>query len=398
MNIPRTDITAVLREGLAQAPAVALLGPRQVGKTTLARLMVRDFPGAVYLDLESAPDLRKLDDAQAYLKGQAGRLTVIDEVQRAPGLFAELRGLIDARRAAGERTGQFLLLGSASLDLVQQASETLAGRITYLDMGPITLREAEAAGIALDQLWLRGGFPDSLTALAEEASYRWRRDFVRSYLERDVPMFAPRMPAATVGRLWAMLANAQGSMLNAARLAQGLGVSSPAVTRYVDLLADLMLVRRLQPWSGNLGKRLVRSPKVYVRDSGLVHALLEIGTLDHLLGHPVVGASWEGFAVETLIAAAGPSAIPMFYRTADGAELDLVFERAGKPHVGIEIKRSTAPKIEKGFMLACDDLQLGHRLVVSAGEGHYQARDGVVVHGLASAADAVRALTGSPFA
>jgi uncharacterized protein len=393
MNIPRTDTAAALRDGLAQAPAAALLGPRQVGKTTLARLVAQEFPGAVYLDLESTPDLRKLEDAHAYLRGQAGRLTVIDEVQRAPQLFAELRGLIDARRSAGERAGQFLLLGSASLDLVQQASETLAGRIAYIDMGPVTPGEAAAAGIAPDRLWLRGGFPDSLTAASDEASYRWRQNFIRSYLERDVPMFAPRMPAATVGRLWAMLANAQGSMLNAARLAQGLGVSAPAVTRYIDLLADLMLVRRLQPWSGNLGKRLVRSPKVYVRDSGLVHALLEIGALDHLLGHPVVGASWEGFAIETLIAAAGPSVIPLFYRTADGAELDLVFERAGKPHVGIEIKRSSAPKIEKGFMLACDDLGLGHRLVVSSGEGSYRARDGVMVHALAEAADAVRALT-----
>jgi predicted AAA+ superfamily ATPase len=398
MMIHRATTMAALRRNLAHAPAVALLGPRQVGKTTLARLVAHEFPGSLYLDLESTPDLRKLDDAHAYLNDQAGRLTVIDEIQRAPQLFAELRGLIDKRRAAGERYGQFLLLGSASLDLVQQASETLAGRITYLDMGPIMPWEATAAGIGLDQLWLRGGFPDSLTAGSEEASYLWRQAFIRSYLERDVPMFAPRMPAATVGRLWSMLANAQGSMLNAARLAQGLGVSSPAVMRYIDLLADLMLVRRLQPWSGNLGKRLVRSPKVYVRDSGLVHALLEIGTHDHLLGHPVVGPSWEGFVVEALITAAGPSVIPMFYRTADGAELDLVFERAGKAQVGIEIKRSSAPKIEKGFTVACEDLGLEHRLIVSAGQGSYQARDGVTVHGLASAVDAVGHLTKSLFA
>lgn len=289
MIIPRPSIETALERALARAPVVALIGARQVGKTTLARKLADRVQGTIYLDLERVGDRRKLEDAEAFLQAQVGHLTVLDEVQRLPALFAELRGIVDDQRAGGERSMQFLLLVSASLDLIQQVSETLAGRIIYLEMPPISAEEAGAASIGIDELWLRGGFPDSLTAVTDEDSYLWRQAFVRSYLERDVPMFAPRMPAATIGRFWTMLANGQGNTLNSARLAQGLGVSAPMIGRYIDLLVDLMLVRRLQPWSGNLGKRLVKSPKIYVRDSGLVHALLEIGTLHQLLGHPVVG-------------------------------------------------------------------------------------------------------------
>lgn len=398
MNIARDTTSAALRRALSHSPAVALLGPRQVGKTTLARKIAQDTEGALYLDLERRDDQRRLDDPRAFMEPLGGRLVIIDEVHRSPELFAELRGLIDDRRAAGHRAGQFLLLGSAALDLVQKASETLAGRIAYVDMAPITPEEAAGAGIDLDPLWLRGGFPDSLTAPDDEASYTWRQDFIRSYLERDVPMFAPRMPATTIGRLWTMLANGQGSQLNAARLAQGLGVSAPMINRYIDLLADLMLVRRLQPWSGNLNKRLVRAPKVYVRDSGIVHALLEIGTLDQLLGHPIVGPSWEGFVLEALIGAAGKSAQATYYRTADGAELDLVFEKAGKPLVGIEIKRNAAPKITPGFAIACADLGLEHRLVVSSGTDRYYTKAGAEVLPVLSAMAKVRDLLKSPFA
>jgi uncharacterized protein len=379
MYIPRPALQAEIHRALGRAPAVALLGPRQIGKTTLARELAGGEPGAVYLDLERTADQRRLDDAGGFLRAQAGRLVVIDEVHRAPALFAELRGVIDERRRAGERARQFLLLGSASLDLVQTASETLAGRIVYAEIGAVTPEEAAAVGIGLDRLWLRGGFPDSLTAADDAASLDWRQAFIRSYLERDVPMFAPRLPATTIGRLWSMLANAQGTVLNAARLAQGLGVSAPAVTRYIDLLGDLLLVRRLQPWSGNLTKRLVRSPKIYVRDSGLVHAFLEIGGLHHLLGHPVVGASWEGFVIEALIAAAGPRRIPLFYRTHDGAEIDLVFERAGRVEAAFEIKRSSAPKIEQGFAFACDDLKVERRYVVAPVEARYRGAHGAEV-------------------
>ncbi|WEZ85384.1 ATP-binding protein (plasmid) [Rhizobium sp. 32-5/1] len=398
MMIPRPAIESALERALARAPVVALIGARQVGKTTLARKIADGIKGTIYLDLERIGDRRKLEDAEAFLQAQVGHLTVLDEVQRLPGLFAELRGIVDDRRVGGERSMQFLLLGSASLDLIQQVSETLAGRIIYLEMPPIGAVEARAASIDIDELWLRGGFPDSLTAATDEDSYLWRQAFVRSYLERDVPMFAPRMPAATIGRFWTMLANGQGNTLNSARLAQGLGVSAPMIGRYIDLLVDLMLVRRLQPWSGNLGKRLVKSPKIYVRDSGLVHALLEIGTLNQLLGHPVVGPSWEGFALETLILAAGPDVAPFFYRTADGAEIDLVIEQAGKPKVAIEVKRASAPQAERGFFVACDDLEIENRIVVGAGAADYQAKGGVKVRTLLSAVKEVREILRSPFA
>ena len=397
MFVPRPDADTTLRQALARAPAVALLGTRQVGKTTLARNIARETPGSLYLDLESSADLRRLEDPGRFLRAQAGHLTIIDEVHRAPLLFAELRGIIDERRTAGERAGQFLLLGSASLDLVQKASEMLAGRIVYLEMAPIGAADAGASGIADDALWLRGGFPQSLVAASDEDSFLWRRDFLRSYLERDVPMFAPRLPAATVGRLWTMLANGQGSLLNQARLAQGLAISAPSVERYIDLLCDLLLVRRLPPWSGNLGKRLIRTPKVYVRDSGLVHALLEIGPLNQLLGHPVAGPSWEGFVIENLIAAAGAGRSALFYRSQDGAEIDLLFERAGRPDIAVEIKRSSAPKIEAGFSIACRDLGVRHRLVVAPVSLNYPAKGDVQVHSLQSAMAFLKADLGSPF-
>jgi uncharacterized protein len=397
MKIDRSDMESLVRTALSQSPAVALLGPRQVGKTTLARAIADETKGILYLDLEKSSDLRKLEDPSVFLQAQAGHLTIIDEVHRLPHLFAELRGVIDERRRAGEQSGQFLLLGSASLDLVQQASETLAGRIRYIEMNPITLDEAHSAGLSADQLWLRGGFPESLTASDDEQSYIWRQNFLRSYLERDVPMFAPRMPSSTIGRLWTMLANAQGTTLNAARISQGLGVSAPTVNRYIDLLVDLMLLRRLAPWSGNLGKRLVRSPKIYVRDSGLTHALLEIGPLNQLLGHPIVGPSWEGFAIETIIASTGLSTQPFFYRTADGAELDLVFERGGKPHIAIEVKRASAPKTGQGFSIACDDLEIEHRIVVSGGSYSYPAKGNTQVASLADAIQMIRKLLSSPF-
>jgi uncharacterized protein len=379
MIITRTSCLANVREALSDNSATVLLGPRQVGKTTLARQIAEDYPNSIYLDLERSADLRKLDDAGTYLAATAGRLTIIDEVHRAPHLFAELRGQIDDRRRAGNRFGQFLLLGSASLDLLQKTAESLAGRVTYVELASVGPLESADADIVIDRNWLRGGFPDALLESNDPASLRWRTNFIRSYLERDVPMFAPRMPAALIGRLWTMLAHAQGNLFNASRLAKSLEVSSPMVGRYVDILSDLLLIRRLHPWSGNLGKRLVKSPKIYIRDSGLVHALLEIVTLDDLLSHPVAGPSWEGYAIEALIAAAGPHAIPTFYRTADGSEVDLVIERGGEVAFAIEIKRSNAPKIEQGFYWGADDIKAKRKIVVTPSSDRYPTRDGVEV-------------------
>lgn len=384
MNLLPRHLEIAVRRRLDAVPAVALLGARQVGKTTLARRIAADWPGeAVYLDLERPADRRRLEDADAYLRAQGGKLVVIDEIQRAPGLFDSLRGIIDDRRAAGERFGHFLLLGSAAIELMRQASETLAGRIAYLDLAPLVLDEIRPAGMGEDQLWLRGGFPESLLAANDADSLSWRRDFIRSYLERDVPMFAPRLPAETVGRLWTMLAHQQSAPLNQARLAASLGVSAPAVGRYIDLLVDLKLVRRLPPWSGNLGKRLSKSPKVYLRDSGLLHALLELETRDDVLGHPVAGPSYEGMVIENLLSCVGERHRACYFRTADGAEIDLVLERGGRPEIAVEVKRASAPSPERGFATACDDLGIDERYVVYPGSESFPLRHGAQAIGLA---------------
>jgi uncharacterized protein len=373
-----------IEDRLKQMPAVVLLGPRQVGKTTLARNIAsrKAKSAALYLDLERPVDQRRLRDADTFLRAQAGKLVVIDEIHRAPSLFETLRGIIDERRAAGERSGHFLLLGSAAIELMRQASETLAGRVAYVNLGPIDALELPSQVGDTDRLWLRGGFPDSVLAPSDAASLDWRRDFIRSYLERDVPMFAPRMPAETIGRLWTMLAHAQGSPLNQARLASSLGVTSPSVGGYIDLLVDLLLVRRLRPWAGNVGKRLVRTPKVYIRDSGLTHALLDIETWEDVLGHPVAGSSWEGFVIEKLIAAAGDRRTPYFYRTEDGAEINLLFERGGKPEMAIEIKRSSAPTLSRGFHSAREALKVKESYLVHGGPDSWPESDGVTAIGL----------------
>lgn len=382
------ETQTLLQRKLQEMPAVVLLGPRQVGKTTLARTLASQWPsGAVYLDLERPADRLRLQDADSYLRSQQGKLVILDEIHRAPGVFEILRGIIDDNRQAGLRNGQFLLLGSAALDLMRQSSETLAGRVAYMDMGPLTVRETRAANLPDAQRWLRGGFPDSLLAANDRASLDWRRDFIRSYLERDVPMFAPRLPAHSVGRLWTMLAHNQGGVLNQSRIAAALAVSDPAINRYIDLLVDLQLVRRLQPWSGNLGKRLVKSPKVYVRDSGILHALLELQTMDQLLGHPVSGLSFEGHCIDNLIQAADASCVPYFYRTHVGAEIDLVLERGGRPEIAIEIKRSSTPSPERGFFQACDDLKIERRYVVYPGEESFGLQHGVQAIGLPAMMD-----------
>ena len=392
-SIPRA-ITATVADRLAHAaPAVVLLGPRQVGKTTLARHIAATWPqGAVYLDLELPSDRRRLEDAEAYLRLQAPKLVVIDEIHHAPEIFAVLRGLIDERRAAGQRYGHFLLLGSAAIDLMRQSSESLAGRVAYFDMAPVAADEAAAVQLPLDTLWNRGGFPGSLLAGSDSdgggdgdgdaRSMEWRQDFIRSYLERDVPMFAPRMPAEALGRLWTMLAHQQGGLLNQAQLAASLGVSAPTLARYVDLLADLRLIRRLSPWSVNMGKRLVKSPKVYVRDSGLVHALLGLRSLDDVLGHPVAGASFEGMVIETLAQRLPAGDRLWFYRSHEGAEIDLLIERGGRARVAVGVKRSSAPSAARGFSQACDDLGVEQRWVVYPGTERFPLRHGAQAIGV----------------
>ena len=364
----------LLRQLLGEFPAVAILGPRQVGKTTLALELVAQGD-ASYLDLESPSDVAKLADPAAYFDVHRDRLAVLDEVQRLPDLFATLRGVIDQRRRAGRRSGQFLLLGSATGALLHQSAESLAGRIAYVELPPLCALEVPTADAT--RLWLRGGFPDSFLAASDAGSLRWRQQFIATYLERDIPQLGPRIPAQTLRRLWTMLAHEQGQPLNAAKLASSLAVSGQTVARYLDLLADLMLVRRLRPWAANEGKRLVRTPKVNVRDSGVAHALLGLTGFDDVVAHPVAGGSWEGWVIENLLAAAPPAAQAFFYRTAAGAELDLVLELPKRQRWAIEIKRSSAPSVSKGFHIAAADVKATARFVVHSGSDSFPIAQGV---------------------
>ena len=376
-----------LTDALAETPVVALLGPRQVGKTTLALEIAKAQP-SVYLDLESEADRAKLSEPELYLPQHEDKLVILDEIQRAPQLFRNLRGLIDAGRRRGRGKGRFLVLGSASIDLLKQSSESLAGRLRYLELAP--LDAGEAGGKRLNALWLRGGFPESLLAASDGQSLRWRTDFIRTYLERDIPQLGPRIPAETLRRLWTMLAHQQGGLLNAAVLARALAVDGKTVASYLDLLVDLLLVRRLAPWHGNVRKRLVKSPKVYVRDSGLVHALLGIADREGLLAHPVAGGSWEGLAIESLIAAAPDGTEAYFFRTAAGAEIDLLLKFPGhrKPWA-IEVKRGLAPQIERGFRLACEAVRPERRLVVYGGAARFPLAEGVEALAVADLCDEV---------
>jgi uncharacterized protein len=369
--ILRAASTAVERS-LDEFPVVGLVGPRQVGKTTLARELVRNRSGpTVFLDLERPSDLAKLGDAEGYLTRHAGSLIVLDEVQRRPDLFPLLRALVDDDR----RSGRFLILGSASPELTQGTSESLAGRIIYHELVPFSV--LEVAKRDWDALWSRGGFPDSFTARSDEASMRWREAFIQTHLERDLPSLGLKIPAAQLRRFWQMLAHQHGQLWNGSALASSLGVSHPTTRRYLDVLQDTYMIRQLQPYSANVGKRLVKSPKVYLRDAGLLHALLGIPTRDALDGHPVRGASWEGWVIEQILAIAPPQWRAFFYRTAAGAEVDLVLERPGGARpLALEIKAGAAPVPTKGFWSALEDLDAIGMVICQAKE-RYPLRAGV---------------------
>ena len=370
-----------LIQRLQQFPAVGLLGPRQVGKTTLAFAQKALYPDALYLDLELPSAQRQMDDPEAFLMAHAQQLVILDEVQRMPELFGVLRGVIDQRRRMGQACGQFLLLGSATGVLMQQSSESLAGRVAHVALPPLQASEIFTGvhSVAdLNALWLRGGFPLSWLAETDAASMTWREVFIATYLEKDIPALGPRIPATTLRRLWTMLAHHQGELLDQSKLAAALAISGQTVGRYIDLLCDLMLVRRLPAWHGNVGKRLIRSPKVYVRDSGLVHALLGLSNLDAVLGHPIAGSSWEGFVMEQLMNAA-PQAQASFYRTSNGAEVDLVLTFRNQQTWTIEIKRSSAPTVSKGFYQAATDLGAVRKLLVAPVEQPYHLKEGIEV-------------------
>lgn len=385
--IRRRALSSV-KAALGRQAAVALIGPRQVGKTTLAHVIASEVP-SLYLDLEDPSDRQKLAEPRLFLKQYEDRLVVLDEIHRVPELFLSLRGLIDEGRRRGHRNGRFLLLGSASIDLLRQSGESLAGRIAYVEMAPFDVLEVAPEPVARLELWVRGGFPDSYLARDDADSLAWRKDFIRAYLERDVPMFGPRLPRETLERLWTMLAHGQGSLLNASRLAASLAVSAQTATRYIDLLVDLLLVRRLHPFHANHGKRLVKSPKIFVRDSGLVHALLGLADYNALAGHPVAGPSWEGFVIENLLTVAPARAHASFYRTSAGAEIDLVLELPRGERWAIEIKRSLTPRLERGFHFAREDLAPARSFVVYAGDERYPLAPGVEAIGLRALSEEV---------
>lgn len=374
---------------LKHMPAVAIVGPRQAGKTTLALAIAAGRP-SVYLDLESPADRARLAEPALYFADHADELVVLDEIHRAPGLFESLRGVIDQGRREGRGSGRFLLLGSAAIALLAQSSETLAGRIAFVELAPFDATEVGAARI--DELWVRGGFPESFLAADDPVSLRWRLDFIRSYLERDIPQLGPRVPAETLRRLWTMLAHRQGGLLNAAQIARGLGVSATTIAHYLDLMVDLLLLRRLPPDLPNVGKRLIRSPKVYVRDSGLLHALLGLADKEAVLGHPVAGPSFEGMVIESLLSIAGVHAEGRFYRTGHGAEIDLLLDLPGGSRWAIEIKRSLAPTVTRGFHAALADLQPERAFVAYPGQERYRLGPAVEAIGVAELCEQVNKL------
>jgi predicted AAA+ superfamily ATPase len=351
-----------------------MLGPRQCGKTTLAKQIVKPLKNAVYLDLENPADLAKLDDPMAFFALHQNDLICLDEIQRTPEIFATLRSIVDERG----RNGQFLILGSASRDLIRQSSESLAGRITYLELTPFLLNEiGPASNAILRHFWLKGGFPRSYLSNDEDVSLQWRQDFIRTFLERDIGMLGFRMPPARLGRFWRMCAHIHGSLLNASKLADSLGVSSHTIRSYIDLLEHTFMIRVLMPDAPNIKKRLIKSPKIYIRDSGILHALLDIRTHDDLLSHPVIGSSFEGFAMENLLACAASYA-PSFYRTGSGAEIDLLL-RKGRRVLAFELKSSTIPRVTKGFWNALEDISPDETYIVAPVKEAYPIKYGVMV-------------------
>ncbi|SIS81626.1 ATP-binding protein [Belliella pelovolcani] len=383
----KRDLENKLKHALISMPVAVILGPRQVGKTTLALELSRESIDKPihYLDLELDSDLAKLDDAESYLRRFENQLLIIDEVQRKPELFKTLRGLIDIRKRAGEKVGHFLLIGSASKDLLQQSSETLAGRIRYLELTPFTaweLYQDDSLGFNFEKLWFRGGFPDSYLAESDSNSWDWRYDFITTYVEKDIPLFGPQVPAARMKRFWTMLAHYHGQQAVLSEIGKSLEVSHTTIRTYLDTLQDFFMVRQLQPWSGNTKKRLVKSPKVYIRDSGLLHSLLNISNFDQLLGNPVVGSSWEGFVIENILNQLPSTWKASYYRSSNKNEIDLVLEGPEDAVWAIEIKKSLAPSISSGFHTAAEDIKAKKKFVVYSGTDQFPIKGDTEVIGL----------------
>ncbi len=367
------DLIQTLRKSLKQFPAVVLLGPRQIGKSTLALQLAGQLAKkSIVLDLEKRSDRAKVDDPEAFFESHQDKLVIIDEAQTLPELFSSLRPAIDEHR----KPGRFLLLGSASPQLVRHVSESLAGRVTYLELTSITLSEAGRSRHDLQTLWLRGGFPLALTARSDTNSLEWRQQLIRSFVERDLTLlFGVELSQVTIQNFWQMISHNQGGIWNAQTYANSLGVTGPTIKRYLQFMSGAFLVRLLEPWFVNTNKRLVKSPKVYVRDSGLLHAMLGLSTYTDLLGHPVAGGSWEGFVIEQITAVMPPSLRAFYYRTHHGAEADLVLVNGLKPVTAIEIKLNNAPVISKGFYQTLHDLGIRKGYVITPAADRYPVQN-----------------------
>jgi predicted AAA+ superfamily ATPase len=374
-NYVDRTLNAEIERKLSDIPVVAILGPRQCGKSTLAKALLPSLKEYIYLDLERPSDMNKLRDAEAFFELNREKLICLDEIQRTPELFAIIRSIVDENK----KNGQFIILGSASPDLLKQSSETLAGRISYLELTPFLIREVVQGSTAeeLRKLWLRGGFPRSYLASGELESYEWRLDFIRTFLERDIPALGFKVPAGNIERFWRMCAHVHGQVLNRSKLGESLGVSHHTIQSYLDILEETFIVRVLTPFETNLKKRLVKSPKIYIRDSGLLHALLQIEDQNDLMGHPGYGSSWEGFALENILASAGYWR-PSFYRTSSGSEIDLVLER-GKRRIAVEFKVSTSPSVSRGFWVGFDDLEAVEGWVIAPVEEPYPLKSNILV-------------------
>jgi uncharacterized protein len=369
--IPRIESDNI-KSCLANFPAVAILGPRQCGKSTLAKHILSEYPGAVYLDLEDPGDVARLTEPELFLKHHSTKLICMDEVQRMPGIFPVLRSVMDRQ----DRNGQFLFLGSASRDLVNRSSESLAGRLIFIELSPFRFEETSQDNYKLPSYHLRGGFPRSFLAGSDELSFQWRRSFISTFLERDLSLLGFGYPPETMRKLWMMCAHQQGQIANQSALGQSLGVSHTTVRSYLDLLKETFMIRVLHPWLANSGKRIVKSPKVYIRDTGILHALLNIRTYDELLGHPVFGPSWESLVIDQVLAEHEGEA--GFYRTSAGAEIDLVLEIKGK-RIAVECKASATPSVGRGFYTAMEDLEIDETFIVAPVNEGYPLKPSVRV-------------------
>jgi uncharacterized protein len=367
-------VTEKIRASLKKYPVVGILGSRQVGKTTLAKVLKAEKNNSLYLDLELPSDINRLHDPELFLSRNTDKLVIIDEIQRMPQLFPLIRALVDQKRTPG----RFLILGSASPVLIKHASESLAGRIIYHELMPFLMNEIGSDQDLIMKLWLRGGYPDSFLSMDDADSLDWRNAFIKTYLERDIPQLGLNLPAITLRRFWTMLAHLSGQLFNASAIARSLGLSAPTVSRYLDIMVDTFIVRRLEPFFPNVKKRLTKSPKVYIRDSGLLHALLMADSMDLLSSNPIVGNSWEGFIIEQIIGAMPDLCRAYFYRTDAGAEMDMVIV-SGKKITGVEIKYSLSPKPTKGFWSALTDIGCKKAFIVYPGKETYLLSDNVHV-------------------